>query len=46
MNIYEFRRYGTFAFLLASVIVVGIFLYGSSSIVGDISRQEVSLIHL
>ncbi|MBD5349304.1 MAG: ATP-binding protein [Bacteroides sp.] len=42
MNIYEFRRYGTFAFLLASVIVVGIFLYVSNSIVGDLSRQERS----
>ncbi len=42
MNIYEFRRYGTFIFLLASVIVVGVFLYVSNSIVGDLSRQERS----
>lgn len=41
MTIYEFRhRYGSLAFLLASVAVVGIFLYFSNSIVKDLATQE------
>ena len=36
----DFRRYGTPAFLIASVIVVGVFLYFSNSIVTDLATQE------
>lgn len=41
VSIYEIRhRYGTMAFLLASVVVVGIFLYFSNAIVKDLAIQE------
>lgn len=36
----DFRSYGTPAFLIASVIVVGVFLYFSNSIVTDLATQE------
>ena len=39
-NIYEIRRLGTIAFMMVSVIVVGVFLYFSDSLVKDLSAQE------
>lgn len=43
VSIYEIRRrYGTMAFLLASVVVVGVFLYLSNAIVKDLAIQERS----
>lgn len=39
-NIYDIRRYGTALFMLVSIIVVGIFLYISNSLVADLSQQE------
>ncbi|MDE6377884.1 MAG: hypothetical protein K2K72_03975, partial [Duncaniella sp.] len=39
-NIYEIRRWGTVAFMMVSVIVVGVFLYFSDSLVKDLSAQE------
>lgn len=41
MSFYELRqRYGPAAFLVASVIVVGVFLYFSNAIVRDLATQE------
>lgn len=40
LNIYEIRRWGTIAFMIVSMIVVGIFLYYSDSLVRDLSKQE------
>lgn len=39
-NIYDIRRYGTAAFMVISVVVVGLFLYISNSLVADLSEQE------
>lgn len=39
-NIYDIRRYGTALFLFISIIVVGIFLYVSNSLVADLAEQE------
>lgn len=39
-NIYEIRRYGTIMFMVVSLVVVGVFLYYSDSIVKDLSKQE------
>lgn len=47
MSFYELRhRYGTIAFLIASIAVVGVFLYVSDSIVRDLARQERSRMQL
>lgn len=40
MNIYDVRRYGKFVFLLATILVVGVFLNISSNLVRDLSVQE------
>ena len=40
MNIYDIRRYGTVAFLFASIVVVAMFLYFSNSLVKDLAAQE------
>lgn len=40
MNIYDLRRFGTAAFLLISIAVVGVFLYFSDLLVNDLSDQE------
>lgn len=40
MRIYNPRRFGTLAFLLASIVVVALFLYVSSTIVSDLATQE------
>lgn len=40
MNIYDIRRYGTVAFLFASIVVVAVFLYFSNSLVKDLAAQE------
>lgn len=40
MNIYDLRRFGTAAFLIISVAVVGVFLYFSNMLVDDLSAQE------
>lgn len=40
MNIYDLRRFGTAAFLVVSVMVVGVFLYFSNLLVDDLSAQE------
>lgn len=40
MNIYESRRYGTALFLIATIAVVGLFLYVSNNLVADLSKQE------
>lgn len=40
VNTYNIRKYGRFAFLIASVVVVGVFLYVSNSIVSDLAAQE------
>ncbi|MCI9284719.1 MAG: HAMP domain-containing histidine kinase [Muribaculaceae bacterium] len=39
-NIYDIRRYGIISFLVVSIVVVGIFLYYSDSLVKDLSSQE------
>jgi K+-sensing histidine kinase KdpD len=39
-NIYDIRRYGKIAFMVISAAVVGIFLYVSTGLVRDLSRQE------
>ena len=39
-NIYELRRYGKIAFLIASASVVALFLYFSSGLISDLSAQE------
>lgn len=39
-NIYDIRRRGIIGFLLLSVVVVGVFLFYSDSLVKDLSRQE------
>ena len=39
-NIYDIRRYGKFAFLIASAAVAAVFLYFSNSLVNDLSAQE------
>jgi len=41
-NIYEIRRYGTIIFMVVSLVVVGVFLYFSDSLVNDLSEQERS----
>ncbi|MDE6146411.1 MAG: ATP-binding protein [Muribaculaceae bacterium] len=40
INLYSLRRRGTVAFMLATVIVAGVFLWVSDSIVRDLSEQE------
>ena len=40
MNIYDIRRYGTVAFLVATGAVVALFLYFSNSLVNDLAEQE------
>ncbi len=40
MNIYDRRRAGTILFLIATLIVVGLFLYVSNNLVRDLSTQE------
>lgn len=40
MNIYDIRRYGKWAFLAVTVILVAIFLRISNDLVEDLSRQE------
>lgn len=42
MNIYDIRRYGTVAFLVAVGVVVAFFLYFSNSLVRDLAVQERS----
>lgn len=39
-NLYSLRRRGTMAFMLATVVVVGVFLWVSDSLVHDLSKQE------
>ena len=39
-NIYELRRYGNAAFLVAAAAVVAMFLYFSSSLISDLQAQE------
>lgn len=39
-NIYELRRYGKGAFLIATAAVVAVFLYFSSSLISDLEVQE------
>lgn len=39
-DIYDFRRYGKFAFLVTAAAVVAIFLYVSDGLVRDLSVQE------
>ncbi|MCH5221680.1 MAG: ATP-binding protein [Muribaculaceae bacterium] len=39
-NIYELRRYGKIAFLIASVAVVALFLYFSDGLIRDLSAVE------
>ncbi|MBP3536684.1 MAG: HAMP domain-containing histidine kinase [Muribaculaceae bacterium] len=39
-NIYEIRRYGKVAFLIASAAVVALFLYFSSGLINDLSKVE------
>jgi len=39
-NIYDIRRRGIIGFLLLSVVVVGVFLFYSDSLVKDLSEQE------
>ena len=39
-NIYELRRYGKAAFLIAAGAVVAMFLYFSSSLIADLEVQE------
>ena len=39
-NIYELRRYGKAAFLVAAAAVVAMFLYFSSSLISDLQAQE------
>ncbi len=39
-NIYELRRYGKIAFLIASTSVVALFLYFSNGLISDLSAQE------
>lgn len=39
-NIYDIRRRGIIGFLLLSVVVVGVFLFYSDSLVKDLSQQE------
>ncbi|MGN1172474.1 MAG: sensor histidine kinase [Muribaculaceae bacterium] len=40
MNIYDIRRYGTAVFFILTITMVGFFLYTSSNLVNDLSRQE------
>ena len=40
MNIYDIRRYGTVVFIIVSIVVVGIFLYVSNTLIHDLSVQE------
>lgn len=40
VDAYKLRRYGNALFLVASVVVVGVFLYISNSIVSDLAVQE------
>lgn len=40
LNVYDARRYGTIAFLAVCMVVVAGFLYYSSQLVKDLSRQE------
>lgn len=40
MNIYEVRRFGTAAFLIISLALVGFFLYVSNNLVHDLAAQE------
>ena len=39
-NIYELRRYGKLAFLVAAAGVVALFLAFSDSLIRDLSQQE------
>ena len=39
-DIYDLRRYGKVAFILATGLMVGIFLYISAGLVKDLSKQE------
>ena len=39
-NIYDLRRYGKAAFLIATAAVVAMFLYFSSSLIADLQAQE------
>ena len=39
-NIYDVRRYGKIAFLIASAAVVALFLYFSDSLIRDLSIVE------
>ncbi len=40
MNIYEIRRYGTWALLLIALVMVGVFVYLSNRLVADLTIQE------
>lgn len=40
LGVYETRRYGTVAFLVVAVAVVGLFLAFSNSLVKELSEQE------
>ena len=40
MNIYEARRYGVVVFFILTISVVVFFLYTSSNLINDLSRQE------
>ncbi len=39
-NIYDIRRYGTFAFMAVAILLAACFLAVSNSIVGDLASQE------
>lgn len=40
MNIYDIRRYGKVAFLIVTIVMVGVFLHISNNLVKDLSQQE------
>ncbi|MBD5294430.1 MAG: ATP-binding protein [Bacteroides sp.] len=40
LNLYDLRRRGTVAFMTATILLVGIFLWVSDSLVRDLSEQE------
>lgn len=40
LNLYDLRRRGTVVFMTATILLVGIFLWVSDSLVHDLSRQE------
>ena len=40
LNIYDFRRYGRFAFLLSAAAVVAMFFYFSNTLVSELAVQE------